>query len=386
MKKNKLILMICSLLCVVLSIGVISVAVFHKEPKHKHVLNDAKTYHICNDHVYYTRQCHDGCEVIFETKATFADAVMGVTKDDKIVLDEDVVLNQEVFVQSFVGSGANTEDLELTINIDLNNYTLSNYVADKEYDSMFMFSANRGKINFNIQNGKINTAYSSYIFKFKNTKYSGENIVLNINNVECETSGIQTSPIFASNAYNMVINATDCKFKSNTTGKQNGDFGVGAFINSDSVFNFNNCYFEGGDGLYVRRGKVNLLGCTLVNEGLVAHDSQSTDKFSAVGACLVADSHNTINGVSEFSIIIQNCSMQGNASFKMIYVIETKSQNDLNLDISDNSIVDVRSCRFNNNPTTLAIPQYDIVKYPNNESPSNNGTQTWICGNMPVNN
>lgn len=382
MKKKRIILSICACVCIVLSGIVVAIAFSHTTPKHEHVLSESKTYHICDDHIYYTRMCQDGCEVTFETKATLNDVISTVSEDDNIVLDEDVKLTEELVIKSFAGQGNSVQDLELNINLDLNNCTLSSDVADKQNNAMFMFNANRGEIAFNIKNGKITSKDLSYIFKFKNNKFVGDNIKINIEDVECTTVGVQSTPLFAHDCYNMEVNASNCKFISQNTNTYSGDYGVGAFINSDSKFNFDNCYFEGGDAVYVKSGTVNLTGCKLVNVGLVEHPSQSVDTFSAVGSCLAVDSHATSSGFSKFAITIVGCSMESKSSFKMIYVIETASESGLTLGIDENSIVDVQSCTFNNNPTAQTIPQYDIVKYPNNQAPSNNGTQVWVCGDI----
>ena len=377
MKKKRVILSVCACVCLVLSLSVVAITFLHTAPKHKHVLGEEKTYHICNDSIYYTRQCKDGCDVPFETKATLTDVFLSVTERDNIILDENVTLKEEVMIKTFSEQG---DELELNVNLDLNNFTLSSNIQNKQSNSMFMFNSNIGKLNFNVKNGKICSADLSYIFNFKNNKYSGSNIKFNIDNVECVTSGVKTTPLFMKDVYNIQFNATNCKFISNSTSNQRGDYGVGAYINSESEFNFNNCYFEGGDGVYVKRGNVNLNGCALINSGLVSNYAQNVDDFSAVGACLTADSHTTKKGVSEFAITIKNCSMQSKSSFKMICVIETEAETGLGLNVSNNSLIDVQSCVFNNNPTAITIPQYDIIKYPNGQAPQNNGSQTWVCG------
>ncbi|MBO5910178.1 MAG: hypothetical protein J6Q15_01575 [Clostridia bacterium] len=383
MKKKRLILIVCSCLCVVFAGVVMAIAISYTSPQHRHVLGKNKTYHICNDHIYYTRVCQDGCDVAFETKATLTDVFTSVTEEDDIILDEDVSLTEELFIKSFVGTGNDVKDLELNINLDLNNFTLSINVDETENDTMFMFNANRGKINFNISNGKISSQDTSYIFRFKNTTRSGDNIKLNIDNVECLVSGIKATPLFAHDCVNIEVNANNSKFISNTTTSNTGDYGVGVFINSDSQFNFTNCYFEGGDAVYVKDGTVNLTGCKLVNEGLVQHPTQGVETlFSAVGACLTADSHTTSKDITTFIITIKDCEMESRSSYKMIYVIETAYASGVQVGVDDKSIIDVQSCAFNNDPTWHAIPQYELVQYPNGEAPQNYGTQTWICGNI----
>lgn len=384
MKRKKIILIVCSCICLILSGVVMAIVFSYDPPKHQHVLGEDKTYHILNNSVYYTRECADGCKVRFDTKMSFADTLATVAENDKIVLEGDIKLTKEMYIKTFAGTGDNVQELEMNINLDLNNYTISTNVdsSNKEYDSVFMINANRGKVNFNIKNGKIFTEDLSYIFRLKNNQYYNDNIILNIENVECETKGVKTTPIFGSEFYNVEINANNSKFISTTTGTQNSEYGVGAFINSNSEFNFTNCYFEGGDAVYVKSGNVNLTNCKLVNSGLVNSECQNTDTFSAVGACLTANCYATSSGVSQFAVTIINCRMESKSSYKMIYVIETAAESGLALGVNSNSIIDVQSCMFNNNPTAQTIPQYDLVKYPNNEAPSNNGTQVWICGDV----
>lgn len=382
MKKSRIALIVSSCLCVVLASIVMMIAFSYTEPIHKHVFSAYKTYHISNSGTYYTMTCKDGCEVKFETKATLSDLCSMASSYDNIILDENITLTEEIYVQSFMGSGNGADDLDLTINLDLNNYRLSTNIDTFTYDSMFMFNANRGKIKLNIKNGKLVSQDLAHIFRLKNTKRSGQNIELNIDNVECLVSGVKTTPLFAHDCYNVKVNATNSRFISQTTTTNKGDYGVGAFINSDSEFNFNNCYFEGGDAVYVKSGTVDLTGCRLVNVGLVSHASQNIETFSAVGACLTADNYTTTSGTSKFEITIKKCVMESMSSFKMIYVIETSSESGMELGVNANSVIDVQSCSFNNNPTALTIPKYDLVHYPNGEAPTNNGTQTWTCGDM----
>ena len=367
-------------MCVLLAAIVMAIAFSYSAPKHQHVLGENKTYHICNDRIYYTRLCQDGCVVPFETKATLTDVFSIVTADESIVLDEDIVLTEEMTIKTYVGQGRDVTNLELNINLDLNNFTISSHVVSKSNDSLFMFNANRGKVNFNIKNGKLYTEDLSYIFRFKNNKYSGKNIKINIEDVECTAKGINSTPIFAHDCANIELNAKGCKFVSQNSGTQRGDYGVGVFINSDSQFKFEDCYFEGGDAVYVKSGTVDLTGCKLVNSGLVSVASQGVDTFSAVGACLTADNHTTASGTTQFAITIKDCYMESKTSYKTISVITTSNQSGLQLAVNENSVIDVQSCKFNNDPTAMSIPQYDLVKYPNNQPPVHYGTQVWICG------
>ena len=383
MKRTRLILRICSCVCLAIVAMVVAVAVSYSEPKHRHTLTDAKTYFVYDDHIEYTRGCTDGCTVKFDTGAKFNDLFLMTTEQDKIVLEDDIVLNSEIYLKSYI----TLEDtLEFNINLDLNNHTISTDIADSENDSMFMFNANRGNVNLNVSNGKLLSETTSYIFRFKNTKRSGQNIKINLDNVECEVSGIEATPLFAHDCVNIEFNANNSKFISNTVSSNNGDYGVGAFINSDSEFNFDNCYFEGGDAVYVKDGVVNLKGCKLVNSGLAHHSAQGVETlFSAVGACLTVDSHSDGSSYTKFIVTIDGCEMESQSSVKMIYALQTANDAGVEVGLDPNSIVNVLSCKFNNDPNYEGVPSFedskDIIKYPNNEAPQNYGTETWICGN-----
>ena len=386
MNKRKLSLIICSCVCAVLMVAVVGMGLYYQGPGHKHTLSADKTYHICQDRIYYTQQCKDGCSVNFETKASLTDVFASATSSDKIVLDEDVALTEETFVKAFVDLDVEPEEevveLDININLDLNGFVLSTDIDEIEHNSMFAFNANRGTVNFKVSNGKISSHDTAYIFRFKNHAQSGDNIKLTLDNVECEVYGIKATPLFMSECVNVEVNAVNSKFMSHTTGTQTGDYGVGAFINSDSEFNFTNCYFEGGDAMYVKEGTVNLTGCKLANVGLAEHPAQGGSTFSAVGACLTADSHTTTTGRSVFDITIVNCEMLRGNSSKMIYVIETAQESGLQLGVDDASVINVISCKFEENPRIGSIPQYDNVKYPNG-TPEHNGV-AWVCGNVTL--
>lgn len=377
-KRKRIILIICACVCAVLAGAVLFTGLW--QPKHSHNLGDARTYHICNDSVYYTRTCNSGCQVKFDTKASFSEVISSVREQDNIVLDEDIELTEELVVKSIVGQGEQAQGIELKINLDLNNHTITTAIDEKTNDSMFMINANMGSVEFNIKNGKLTTDDLLYIFRFKNTRYVGENITINIKDVDCTTTGVQTTPLFVHNeCYNIKINATDSKFISKPISNDKGKYGVGAFINSDSVLNFEGCYFEGGDGVYVRSGDIEFRDCRLVNSGLVAHTIQNVEKFSAVGAAFVVDNHATNAGISNFQVDIINCSMECLSSFKTIYVIET-AEDGAQMGVNQSSMVNVYSCKFTHNPTALTIPQYSLVKYPGGNAPTNQGVGVWACG------
>lgn len=382
MKKKKLILSVCVGLCVVLSALVLAIAFCYKEPKHEHVLGENKTYHICNDYIYYTKKCQDGCDVAFETSASLTEIMTNISRDDNIVLDEDVTIKEEIFVQSFYGDGVNPVALDININFDLNGYTISTDIQQSANSSLFMFNVNRGNVNFNIKNGIIKSSDLLYIFRFKNNFLNDKSINVNIDNIYASVKGVRTTPLFIDGCVGVELNCTNSKFISKNSTTSNNNFGVGAFINSDSTLNFTNCYFEGGDGVYIKRGVANFKKCEFVNEGLVTYTPQDTPTFSAIGASFVADSYATEDGYTKIQATIIDCSMISKASSKTIYVIETRKTTALTSGYNTESKIDVQSCKFDGNPITN-----QIIQYPNSQPPQLIlGTQIWACGDITLDN
>jgi len=218
-----------------------------------------------------------------------------------------------------------------------------------------------------------------YIFNF--TAREGS-VKLNIDDVDFSVKGTKATPLYVHDVANITVNANDSSFVSNSDVSSNNS-GVGAFINSDGTFNFDNCYFQGGDALHVRRGTVNLTDCALNTKGLLMQTEQtivSGDNFMAMGASLVADSRTDSNGTSVFKITIDGCTMTTENSNRMIYVMKTATQG-LTAQIDNQSIVDVKSCVFARNPANGGA-NYNVVKYPNDEMPASNGNNQWVCGNI----
>ena len=385
MKKSKLFLIISALVCSVLAVAVVVIA--HTQPKHKHHLGDAKIYHISNDGVHYTRLCKDGCIERFDTRISFIDVLSTATEIDTIVLDEDITLYSEVLLKSFVTRDDLPQDITLNINLDLNNYKLSTEITDFTNKSMFTLNANYGQINFNIKNGTLYTDDLLYLFRFENNYSSQPNIKLTFDNVECKVVGDMATPLATStDCSNIIVNATDTKFIASKPYASETNTGVGALINSESVFNFNNCYFEGGDAIYVKRGEVNLNGCTLKNVDLPMQFNESasidgksqynTYIFTAVGACLSTESYKNAEGVfSRFSISVIDCEMLlgENGSTTMIHVSQTLGEGASEAGINPKSRINIMSCIFHADPSLM---DYSIVNFANEPEISNG--PTWV--------
>ncbi len=370
MKKNKLIMLGVIAVCSVL-IAVVMAIAFNQPDKttnpHIHSLGEARTYHITNDGVYYTLKCKDDDYAErFETSISLDDVLLTSEVDDKIILEEDVVLDHIITINSFVDVGGFPEGREININLDLNNYSLTTDLIGEQTQSIksiFVLNASYGAINFNVSNGKIYTDELLYIFNFINNKMSGQNINVNIDNVECKVTGNNVTPLYAhKNSTNIKLTATDSEFIAEKPSTATPNTGVGAFINSDSEFNFNNCKFVGGDAVNVKRGMVNLNNCELISKEHVwiANSEIATDSFNTMGVCLLADSYNESSsaGYTKFIVNINNCSMTSLNSSKMIYVIQT-ANNGLEKGLNSESQINVQSCTFNKKPST----EFLIVNY-----------------------
>ncbi len=373
MKKKKVVMATLGIVCLIAAVIVLVIAL--TMPEHTHKLSEEKTYHITNKGVHYTRVCTDGCKVKFETQLSVADALVSGAE---IVVDEDVVLTKEIDIKGFTIKDELPEPLELNINLNLNKHTISTDIENVVTNALFTFNANYGKINFNIKNGKIETNDIAYIFSFITTPDAEDVINLNIDKVECSMVGHKATPIYAHQCDGVTINATNSKFKAYKSSQEGADYGVGTFINANGEFNFTDCYFEGADALYVKHGTVNLTRCTLSNVELAYRGEQATEvAFCAIGTCLATESYTTSEGMTKFTITITDCSMIRVNSCHMIYVAQTGEVGQT-LSINPQSSINVISCTFSDNPT--AIVNYDIVHYPNNEPPVNQGNNMWEVG------
>lgn len=393
MRRKRLVLSICASLCVVL-IGIV-VAVVFLSPKHTHKLSESRTYHISNSSIYYTRACAKGCEIKYQEDITIVDLFASVRAQDKIVLDENVVLNEELVLKGFSGE----QELDLNINLDLNNFRLSSNVSNKNYNSLFMLNANRGSIKLNISNGHLYSNDLLYIFRFSNNGEMGGDIELNLNKVNCEVLGNRATPLYAQGTVSttrdgtismtnalMKINATNSKFISTCANHNYGadcDYcGVGAFINSASDFNFTNCEFFGGDGVFVKQGNLNLTNCKLANSALVPPTTltaQRSSDFDAVGASLLVDNYTTSEGTTKFNIVIKNCIMNSDSG-KGIYVVETADEG-LELAVNSESFIDVQSCgvaKVNPIEDLSVHPVVDYADYKGYDSTN----QVFVFGDM----
>ena len=358
MKKSKIILIAASIACIVLA-GITVAIAFNNKEEHIHTYVEGKTFHIGDD-IYYTQQCEEGHISNFDTNLTFAEIMNSVSATDKIVLDEDFEVGA-VELRSYISNdNVLTEELNLIINLNLNGNTLYYKNATegvKDTFSFFSLMSPYGKITLNIENGRIQSTNLSHIFEFHNNGQT-DSINLNLNNVECITEGESCTPIYANDtSENISVTANNCKFIGRAINSNARNTSVGLYVNSKSTFIFTNCYFEGGDAVYVKQGYVKLDTCELINNGLTIGDqtpqnSESAENvdFVAAGACLTTDSYTTLeNGVetvTQFNIDIINCVMEAKTSNVVISNAYTGSSSTGNIKENENSMINIYSCKF----------------------------------------
>lgn len=363
MRKKRVLI---TVVCVVFVLLAAALSVLMIRLRHKHQLGDAKTYHICNDRVYYTRQCVKDKHIqVFESDKTFAEVIESLSNRDKIVIDEDIEWPEAFKVTDVLSQAEAVNDIE--INIDLNGKTIN---------SMFEISVENANFKFNISNGVINSGFANAI------KVNGANgkVELNILNVECYAMGSKNAPLYIENASQVLLNANNSKFISLNTSVLYYNYGVGVFVNAEGDFNFKNCILEGGDGLHVRQGNILLEKCNLINTGLTTQAYQSVDcGFSAVGASLAAHCYTTETKTTNFKIVVDGCTMITNNSNRVIYIYKvSKAGYDAVMD--PDSCIDIKSCKFDENPN--AFYNQDKVVYVGGSVPANNGQGYWIVGNF----
>ena len=336
--KNKIIIVIVALSVMMFGCVVIGVANSLNTPKH---VEAGKIFHVSQEKCYYVQNCAHCNTVQHDTDMDFIQILQNVEKCDKIILDEDIYVANIILDDNFVSETKN----QIDINLDLNNYSITSNANKDEGISLFDIQANNYSVNLNIENGSLYANKLLYVFNFTNS--NNKTIHLNLNNVTSKTIGNNTTPLFAHNtSENIVVNATNCEFiaeKSASVETKN----TGAFINSESEFNFNNCTFEGGDGVYVKQGKINFVGCTLINNNLGKQGDTlvKSDTFISAGRCLVADSYNYTQDeqilTTKFNITIDKCIFIAKTS-NVAVIIDANNEGKFN----ENSIINIKSAKF----------------------------------------
>lgn len=345
----------------VLVIGFVVAGVVNGLNAPKHKLEDAKIYHIGQDRCYYTQSC-DHCEgALVEVDMDFVQILHAATISDQIILDENIELSNIVL------DGYNTYNnkivKQLNINLDLNQHSITSNLSDASTaKSLIDLQAYNCSINLNIKNGQLRANNLLYVFDFKNL--ISKNIVLNLDDVKCETVGEKSTPMFAHNTSSgMKINARNCEFVAEKSGLVETK-NVGAFINSDSEFNFNNCYFSGGDGVYVKQGSVDLVGCCLENKNLGSQGTRvvAAETFLPVGRCLVAESYTYVKDLNtlttQFNLVIDRCEFIATTSNMAILIDESGETGAFN----SGSSIEIKSARFNSSDVTESLNRSFVSK------------------------
>lgn len=352
MKNKKWILILSAVVCFVLAGIAIAVGVNNV---HTHSVAEAREYHIGGDRVYYTQYCKCGeYDETTNIDLTEDEVFTSLTSQDKIVLDGNVCLNKAVKLTGFNQNLSEPEPLNTVVNIDLRGYSLTTSQDDSEEEvSLFDLNARYGKISLNIQNGKLNAGTLKYVFKFATSQGSVEAVKLQLSNVECYAEGDGSATIYASqDLINGKIVANNCKFLTTNSIGYNC-FGV--VIDSESEFEFNNCYFEGGDSVYIRRGNVVLNNCDLINKtlyertGNIDGNVSLSNKISATGNCLTLDTNIDEEGAcSKYNVKLNNCYFDANEGNGKVLIISCSTANneDIRVDKNDDSVIEMEGCVF----------------------------------------
>lgn len=352
MKNKKWILILSAVVCFVLAGIAIAVGVNNV---HTHSVAEVREYHIGGDRVYYTQYCKCGeYDESTNIDLTEDEVFTSLTAQDKIVLDGNVCLNNAVKITGFNKNLSEPEPLNTVVNIDLRGYSLTtSQESGDENNSLFDLNARYGKISLNIQNGKLNAGTLKYVFKFATGQDSVEAVKLQLTNVECNVEGEGSASIYASqDLINGKIVANNCKFLATNSAGYNC-FGV--VIDSESDFEFNNCYFEGGDSVYIRRGNVTLNSCDLINkisyerEGNVDGNVSLSNKISATGNCLILDTNiNEESVCSKYNVKLNNCYFDANSGNGNVLIIRGSTANayDVRVDKNDESVIEMEGCIF----------------------------------------
>ncbi len=358
MRRRKIFIII-SILCCCLGI-VATIGVKFSQTGHKHELTEARVYHISQEGIYYTRSCNDGYSQVFSTGASLLEVMKTVTEQDRIILDEDIVLDRDIIIKS--SSDTQPIGFNLDINLDLNNHQISSDVGSIG-GAMFKLNADLGTIKLNVKNGKLYSEDFQYIFGFQtgvNFNQATRNVILNLDNVECVVKGNNATPLFVNNsASNIEVVANNCTFEAQELSTESAN-AVGAYINAqDSRFYFTGCDFKGIDALYVKQGRVNLNNCKLNTESGSARTLQQTQNpFYAIGSALLLESHNSNAGCTQFNVIITGCDLQSLGA-SLIKMIQTTSDG-VSSSVNNSSHIVVNSARFIGGSVTESINE-DVI-------------------------
>lgn len=384
MKNKKWILIVSAVACFVLAGVIIAIGISGGQDTHIHGVTEAREYHIGGEKVYYTKACRCGeyaedTDIDLEPDEVFA----ALTAQDSVILDGDVALSNSIVLNGYTG-GANSMPKNITVNLNLNGYTLTSNSLDDTDTALFSMNSASGQIELNIKNGKLNGGELKYIFNCVASEADGE-LELNLNNVQCEVAGVNSSTLFTNeNVKSSKIVANNCSFKATAQTESNAPASYGVLIDGNGEFTFNNCTFEGGDAVYVRRGEVTLTDCSLVSRS--APDARSIgDETIPMGACLVLNSRTNTTGQSGYNVTLNNCNFDGapevgaQSAQKQAIIIGNSGEGSQNNDCR----LQINACRlFVFEPSILTeIPSLNVSECKSTQETINGEQETFYLVN-----
>lgn len=386
MKSKKWILVLSAVACFVLAGVLIAIGVKNGSNEHTHAVVDAKEYHIGGESVYYTQSCKCGeYDERTDTDLTINEVFASVAEQDIIVLDDDVILEDSIALNGFAGNlltGMTSRNLVVNLDLRGHNFESSATPEMASGNALFLLNAGGGEVRFNVKNGKLDAGQLKYVAKLThNENNQVAKLTVNLNNVECCVNSSLSATIFADENLNGgVITATGCKFVANSPNQsENGNadcFGV--LINSNSQFIFNNCYFEGGDAVYVRRGQVSFNECKLLsNSNGKTGEALSGDVITSMGSCLVLDCNASTTGEkTTYNVKLVDCYLDalGKPNKKSMFVgcsAETGAQY---TNTSEDCVIEIKNCKFSTDIGN--IPQVkDVITSKENVLEENSGEE-----------
>ncbi len=119
-------------------------------------------------------------------------------------------------------------------------------------------------------------------------------VVLNGIVVKGKQTGLATCDKFVqADMYSLTITATNCTFRSidKVLEEENDEFGLaGLYAPGYAIYDFSNCLFYGGTGVYVKGGEISFDGCNIYAAASINHEPvQCTGDYRGTGSALVVD-------------------------------------------------------------------------------------------------
>lgn len=378
MKNKKWILVLSAIVCFVVAGVIIAVGVKNNTDNHIHDVAEAREYHIGGDKVYYTQYC--GCgkydeqtNIDLSVNEVFACA----TEQDSVVLDGDVSVGENIKLQGFSNDIVGGASSNCVINLDLRGHSFTSSASSTGAlgGALFYLNTGSGTISLNIKNGKLDAGQLTYVLRLVNSM-NGQNgrLDLNLNNVECCVNANSSATIFADESLNNGrVVANNCRFIATSPNENGSPNSFGVVINANSQFEFNGCYFEGGDSVYVRRGNVAINACSLVSNSVLSNEAL-TDSITSMGSCLVLDCNND-NGVkSVYNVTLRDSYLDALGKPNKKSMIIGRSGTDtgeISEHAENNCVLEIENCRFSTDVSK--IPELNGIVTCNPGQEENNG-------------